>query len=100
MSRSLRIVRFREKSTPITCIRSPLTRWRLRLTDAIWLALGKALRRAVPGAIRNLDYHDELTGQHIRVKVGLLYTCISVDGRDYFFRRYSGRFDGTGTSNL
>lgn len=99
MSQPLRILRFPEKPKPITFVRSPLVRWRLRLTDAISLALGKALRGIAPGAIRNLDHHDELTGQHLQVKVGLLYTCVSVDGRDYFFRRYSGHFDGTGTSN-
>ena len=99
MNQIHRVIRFPEKPKPTAFARSPLARWRLRLTDAIWLALGKALRCVAPGAIRNLDHHDELTGQHLEVRVGSLFTCVSVDGRDYYFRRYSGRFDGTGTSN-
>lgn len=39
---------------------------------------------------------DELTGRAIEVRVEPLFIVFSVDGRDYYFRRFSGRFDGTG----
>ena len=60
-------------------------------------ALGRILNwLGVPGTIQDLKITDELTGQHIEIRVGLLFTRVSVNGRDYFFRRLSGRFDGTG----
>ena len=50
----------------------------------------------LPGGIRDTTITDELTGQYIEVMVGVLFTRLSVNGRDYYFRRLSGRFDGTG----
>ena len=69
----------------------------------IWLGRVKAWagnlanRLGLPGTIRPLRYLDPLTGCLIEVRVGNLFTVISVDGRDYYFRRFSGRFDGTGS---
>ena len=53
-------------------------------------------RLGAPGAVANLDYDDAITGHRIRVTTGAVLTCLSVDGREYYFRRLSGRFDGTG----
>ena len=50
----------------------------------------------IPGFVRSMEYKDELTGQYIRIEVQVLFTRISINGRDYYFRRLSGRFDGTG----
>jgi hypothetical protein len=62
-----------------------------------WLA--KILNRArMPGAIRPMDFEDRLAGQHLTVMVGELFVCITVNGRDYYFDRITGRFDGTGAS--
>lgn len=73
------------------------TRWQIFRTRIV-LAIGKALRRLkVPGVVCNASIFDELTGQRINIKVGVLFTKISVNGRDYYFRRFSGRFDGTGS---
>jgi hypothetical protein len=59
--------------------------------------LGRLLQRlGIPGAVRNVTIKDALTGQEIAVHVGVLFTCISVNGRDYYFRRLTGKFDGTG----
>jgi hypothetical protein len=51
----------------------------------------------LPGAVRDAVIEDEATGQHVQVRVGRLFTRISVDGRDYYFNRFTGRFDGTGS---
>jgi hypothetical protein len=51
----------------------------------------------LPGAIRDSMVEDEATGQRIEVRVGRLFTRISINGRDFYFDRFSGRFDGTGT---
>ena len=60
--------------------------------------LGRALNKVrAPGAIREMEFKDKLTGQHLVVSVGELFVCISANGRDYYFDRITGRFDGTGS---
>jgi len=49
-----------------------------------------------PGLVCNLDITDSVTGQHIHIKTGPLFTKIQIDGRDYYFNQLTGRFDGTG----
>lgn len=67
-------------------------KWRARiLFDRILNRLG------FPGTIQNAAIDDLVTGQKIRVSVGVLFTKISVDGRDYYFDRLSGRYDGSGS---
>jgi len=59
--------------------------------------LGRLLNRlGVAGAVKPMKISDSLTGQKMEIRVGLLFTRISVNGRDYYFNRLSGRFDGTG----
>jgi hypothetical protein len=58
---------------------------------------GKILNCAhMPGAIQPMDFEDRLAGQHFSVSVGELFVCVTVNGRDYYFDRITGRFDGTG----
>ncbi len=60
--------------------------------------LGRVLNRiGMPGAIRPMEFKDKLAGQHLAVSIGELFVCISVSGRDYYFDRITGRFDGTGS---
>ena len=49
-----------------------------------------------PGLVCDLDIIDNLTGQHVQIKTGPLFTKIQIDGRDYYFNQLTGRFDGTG----
>lgn len=61
-------------------------------------AVGRLLNRAgMPGAIRPTHIHDELTGMDIEIRVSPWFTVVSIDGRDFYFRRVSGDFDGTGS---
>jgi hypothetical protein len=63
-------------------------------------------RLGVPGAIANTEIRDDLTGQEIddltgqeiKVIVQGHYVRLTVNGRDYYFDRITGRFDGTGAS--
>lgn len=75
-------------STPTwrTCLRDRATEWLFRALD----------RLGAPGAIRDLDFHDEVNGCTVAIRVGLYFTIITLDGRDYYFNRLSGRLDGTG----
>jgi hypothetical protein len=77
---------------------SPATPW-LRLRSAAYEYAHHLLNRlGVPGAIRTMRHHDPLTGHAFAVHVGLYYTTVTVDGRDYYFDRLTGAFDGTGSS--
>ncbi len=57
-----------------------------------------ANRLRVPAIVRPTVIEDDLTKQTIVIEPGRLVTRISVDGRDYYFGRFSGRFDGVGMS--
>ncbi len=62
------------------------------------LTIGRILARfGFPGAVGDADILDELTGQNIRIRVGPLFTCIKANGRDFYFCRFPGRFDGSGS---
>ena len=67
-------------------------RWRIRE----WL--GRiANRLGMPGSIAETEIIDH-AGQRLSVRVGALFVVVHVNGRDYYFWRFSGRHDGTGTS--
>jgi hypothetical protein len=58
---------------------------------------GRILNRAsMPGAIQPVEFEDRLAGQRFSVSVGELFVCVTVNDRDYYFDRITGRFDGTG----
>jgi hypothetical protein len=69
--------------------------WKGRCRELV----GRTLSRlGLPGAIAEAEINDNLTGQQISVGVGPLYVRLSVNGRDYYFDRITGRFDGTGAA--
>ncbi len=60
--------------------------------------VGKILGRVqAPGLIASTTINDSFSGQRLGIKVGPICTRISVNGRDYYFSRLSGKFDGTGS---
>ena len=69
--------------------------WRGRMREIAGRALG---RLGVPGAIADAEIRDDLTGQQINIAVQAHYVRLTVNGRDYYFDRITGRFDGTGAS--
>src|SRR5437773_381498 len=74
------------------------SRWQT-LVARVRGAIGHAMTRlGVGGLVHDLDYTDKVTGRHLEIRVGDMFTRISVDGRDYYFRRLTGKFDGTGTN--
>jgi hypothetical protein len=54
----------------------------------------------IPGAIKPTEIHDPLTGQRIAVTVDAFFVRLTVNGRDFYFNRLTGRFDGTGSANF
>ncbi len=71
--------------------------WRGRVITLI----GRLLNNCrVPGVIADAVVDDKLTGQHIEIATGPLFTRLSVNGRDYYFRRLTGEYDGSGMGCL
>lgn len=62
------------------------------------LAGAVANRLGMPGVIRNADISDSVTGQKLTVQVSPWFVRLSVDGRDYYFDRLTGTFDGAGAA--
>ncbi len=50
----------------------------------------------IPGFVKPFKTVDKLTAIHIEVRLSGFFTVISINGRDYYFRRLSGKFDGSG----
>lgn len=72
---------------------TPLDIWRSRAR----LFLGRVMTQCgIPGLINDATIKDSLTGDEIIVSVGPLFVRLSINGRDYYFDRLTGRFDGTG----
>lgn len=73
------------------------TKWQI-LRGRFRETVGRLMTKLrAPGAIRDTEIDDTLTGQNIRIRVGYSFTRITIDGRDYYFDRLTGRFDGTGS---
>ena len=61
------------------------------------LTLGSIIRKiGAPGLIRQFEYIDNVTGQHIKISLRKMDTCICINGRDYFFS-LTGHFLDTGS---
>ncbi len=96
MQESSNVIALPVEHEPIV-ITNPFRLWIRRRRDNICDSLGWLMERlGVPGAIQPFEIHDQVTGQHVVVTVSARFTVIQVNGRDYYFYRYSGKFDGTG----
>jgi len=63
----------------------------------VWF--GTALNKlGTPGAIAAADIYDHTTGQHVAVAVGAHFVRLTVNGRDFFFDRITGRYNGGGSA--
>jgi len=59
--------------------------------------LGRSANKLkMPAPLQDIDIVDDLTGQHVSIRKGTYFTVVSVNGRDYYFKRLTGKFDGTG----
>ena len=45
-----------------------------------------------------MEVKDSLTGQEVAVSVEVLFVRLTVDGRDYYFDRLTGKYNGTGSA--
>lgn len=70
---------------------------------AAWRVLRGGLEWAVgaarlPGFIRPHRIEDRVTGDTVVIRVSRRFTTVSVNGRDYYFRRLTGEYDGAGSA--
>lgn len=60
--------------------------------------LGRLLNRlGCGGVVREVDLYDDVSARHLQVRLLPTFVVLSIDGRDYWFNRFTGRFDGTGS---
>lgn len=50
----------------------------------------------IPGLVRSCDYEAGITDARIRVRVGEMFTVITVNELDIYFHRLTGKIDGVG----
>jgi hypothetical protein len=62
-------------------------------------AVGRVANRlGLPGIVQPVEIYDQATGQRITIAVGSIMVRLTIDGRDFFFDRLTGRFDGAGST--
>jgi len=59
-----------------------------------WLVNGLG----IPGFVHDADYRSRKLAAHVKVRRRRLFTIVSVNGLDVYFRRLTGRLDGVGLS--
>lgn len=73
--------------------------------EPLWSKVGSRLRGIagrilesvhVPARIREFEYIDPVTNETVYLSTGARYSVLHVGGKQYFFERLTGRFDGTG----
>ena len=53
-----------------------------------------------PGFVRSCDYKASICPARVSVRVGTLFTVVSVNGLDVYFHRLTGRIDGVGATQI
>ena len=83
---------------PVSAAARGGARWWQRITARAKVALGRALARlGVPGAVAAVEIRDSASGNSVTINVGPLFTRVQVNGRDFYFDRFTGKLDGTGS---
>ena len=78
--------------------RSNATWWQI-YRGRLQSVIGRLMQRfRVPGFVRDIEFHDAATGYDVSVATGELFTRITLNGRDFYFRRSDGRYDGSGST--
>lgn len=69
------------------------------LADRFRALVGRILQKMhIPGFVSDTTCNDLVTGDQIRIINSPLAVCISINNRDYYFDRFTGKFNGTGYS--
>ena len=61
------------------------------------VSVGRLFQRLkAPGLVKPIELFDQATGIRLAIVTSPYFTKISINGREYYFNRLTGRFDGTG----
>ena len=67
-----------------------------RFRDSLRRGLGRPANWiGLPGVVAPTTIDDAFAGK-VEIRTSPYFTVISINGRDLYFRRWSGKFDGTG----
>lgn len=89
---------FRRKTVAGAAVTVGASRWQ-RLGGRVRLYAGAFLNHwGCPAHFQAVTIHDEVSGQTIAIETGRLFSKLTVNGRDFYFRRLTGRYDGSGSS--
>jgi len=76
-------------------------RLRIRLSGYLIRMSGRILEELhSPARIKEFEYIDPITNEITYLSTGARYSVLHVGGKQLFFSRVTGRFDGTCTSLL
>jgi len=50
----------------------------------------------IPGFVKHIKVYDRLTNTNIEIRLDGFFTVVSINGKDFYFHRLSGEFDGSG----
>ena len=53
-----------------------------------------------PGLIKPFEHRDEDTGETVKIRTSPRYTILSVSGKEFFFERETGKFEGVGAMSI
>jgi hypothetical protein len=95
----MNIIKFPIKTRQTSTINSKPKKALLYLIYKIKLTISSLLNKiGYPPIISNLELQDEVIGSKIKIEASNHWTKISIDNRDFYFSRITGKFAGTGCS--
>src|SRR6266436_7995692 len=65
------------------------------------LWVGRVLNLAgLPAPLRQCEYNASVCKAHVSVRLGPLFTIVSINGLDVYFHRLTGKIDGVGFNQV
>lgn len=95
----MKILKFPSKSNLCVDIDSKVKQQILYIIYKLKLAGSSLLNKiGYPLIVSNIEVQDEIVGLKIKIEASKHWTKISIDNRDFYFSRITGKFSGTGCS--
>jgi hypothetical protein len=94
-----KILEFRKPSNPVDAnpskVRNMLWNWSFKAKSLLGGFLNKI---GFPALLREVEIEDQVLGEIVRIRIGRSCSVLSIDNRDFYFDRLTGKFTGTGCS--
>ena len=87
-----------ESASSPTFAEAHAERFSFHLSTKLRMWWGTVLEKIhAPAKIREFEYIDPVTNQTVYLATGARYSVLHVGGKQLFFSRTTGKFDGTGS---